>query len=142
MLFRPPSSRRRVRRGANARRGMATVEFAFTAPIVFFMFMAMIEVARFQVLRHSVDEAIYMGARASVVPGATAAVAEQTVRDRISAAGFSGETVNITESVTSVTVEATVPYDTNSWIAPQLFHGVSVTRELTLDREPGAIPED
>ncbi len=123
------------------RRGMATVEFAFTAPIVFFMFMAAIEFARFQVLRHSVDEAIYMGARAGIVPGATSAEIDQTVRDRISAAGFLGETVTVTETTTAVTIQASVPYDLNSWIAGDFFNGVDVARELTLDREPGAIPE-
>lgn len=133
--------KRRGRRADSARRGMATVEFAFTAPIVFLMFMGAIEITRFQVLRHSVDEAIYMGARAGIVPGATSAEIDQTVRDRISAAGFTGESVTVTESPTNVTISASVPYDLNSWIAGDLFSEVDVTREITLDREPGAIPE-
>lgn len=110
------------------------------ASIVFFLFLGMIEVARFHVVRHSLDQAVYMGARAGIIPGATAAEVDQIVRDRLSAAGVISPTVTIAPSVidsstTSVTVRATTPYDQNSWTLPKFFSGVTVVAEMTLDHE-------
>ena len=54
------------------RKGVAAVEFAITAPILFLIFFAMIEFARFNMIRHGIDSAVYEGARRGIVPGATA----------------------------------------------------------------------
>ena len=82
-----PAQRTRRPRRSEDRRGAATVEFALTSFIVFFLFMAMIEFARFHIVRHSMDQAVYMGARVGIVPGATSAEVDQTVRDRLTLAG-------------------------------------------------------
>lgn len=122
------------------RRGTATVEFAFSASIVFFLFLAMVEVGRFHVVRHSMDQAVYMGARTGIVPGATAAEVEQVVADRLSAAGVVNATItvlpNTIDSTTrEVTVTAAAPYDANSWATPKFFGGIDVIASITLDHE-------
>jgi Flp pilus assembly protein TadG len=130
----PPYRRRALRRGT------ATVEFSLAAPIVFMLFLAMIEFTRFHVVRHSIDQAIYMGARTGIVPGATAAEIDQIVRDRLTAAGVRGYTLTITPNVITnttpaVTVRVSAPYQQNSWTLPKFFSGMNVAAEITLDHE-------
>ncbi|QDT68350.1 TadE-like protein [Planctomycetes bacterium MalM25] len=136
------STKRKTRRPRRSedRRGAATVEFALTSFIVFFLFMTMIEFARFHIVRHSMDQAVYMGARVGIVPGATANEVDQTVRDRLTLAGISDATISIspaviTDATTSVTVNATAPFGQNSWATPKFFGGVNVVAEITLDHE-------
>ncbi|TWT95868.1 TadE-like protein [Botrimarina colliarenosi] len=139
----PPTNRRRFRRLGSRRllrAGVVTVEFAICAPIVFFFFLSMIEVSRFHVLRHSLDQAVYLGARVGIVPGATAAEVDQAVRDRLALAGVIDPTVTITPSVlnsatTTVTVRVEAPYEENSWTLPKLFSDIDVIAEMTLDHE-------
>src|SRR5690606_21432947 len=59
------------------RRGAALVEFALTAPLLFFILFASLEFARANMLRNTVEMAAYEGARRGIVPGATA----EDVRD-------------------------------------------------------------
>lgn len=137
---RPPIDRttRRVRRRDRA--GTATVEFSICASVVFFLFLGMIEVARFHIVRHSIDQAVYMGARAGIVPGATADQVDQIVRDRLQSAGVISPSVVVTPNLitadtTAVTVRVSTPYDQNSWALPKYFSGVDVVAEMTLDHE-------
>lgn len=141
MIKRSPSKNRTPCRGRRRdRAGTSTVEFSLCAPIIFFMFLGMIEVSRFHVLRHSIDQAVYMGARTAIVPGATAGEVDTVVRERLQLAGVISPTVTITPSVIttdtqSVTVQVSAPYGDNSWSVPKYFIGVIVAAEMTLDHE-------
>lgn len=131
---------KRRRAAAGSRTGTTTVEFAFCASIVFFLFLTMVEVTRFHVVRHSLDQAVYMGVRTGIVPGASAADINQVVNDRLAAAGVMGATVSVTPAVittdtATVTVRASAPYNANSWTLPKFFDGVDVQSEITLDHE-------
>jgi Flp pilus assembly protein TadG len=135
-----PAARTRRRHAALLRRGVVAVEFAFCASIVFFFFLTMIEVARFHVVRHSLDQAVYAGARVGIVPGATAADVNQSVADRLVAAGVYGATITVTPPVIdaatrTVTVRVAAPYEENSWTLPKFFADVDVVAEMTLDHE-------
>lgn len=134
------SSRTHRRHAALLRRGVVAVEFAFCASIVFFFFLTMIEVARFHIVRHSLDQAVYAGARVGIVPGATAAEVNQSVTDRLASAGVFGATITVTppvinSSTRAVTVRVTAPYDESSWTLPKFFSNVNVVAEMTLDHE-------
>lgn len=138
--FLPTAARTRRRPAPLLRRGVVAVEFAFCASIVFFFFLTMIEVARFHVVRHSLDQAVYAGARVGIVPGATAADVNQSVTDRLAAAGVIGATVTVTPPVinsatSAVTVRVSAPYSANSWTLPKFFANVDVVAEMTLDHE-------
>ena len=61
------SSLRRTRTAA------VVVEFAICAPILFLFFFASLEFSRVNMIRQSVENAVYEGARRGIVPGATAA---------------------------------------------------------------------
>ena len=62
-------SRKRIH---SNRRGAAAVEFAMTAGLAFFFFFAALEFCRVSMMRHTVQNALYEGARIGIVPGATA----------------------------------------------------------------------
>ena len=130
-----PTTQTHRRAATPLRRGVVAVEFAFCASIVFFFFLTMIEVARFQIVRHSLDQAVYAGARVGIVPGATTAEVNQSVTDRLASAGVFGATITVTPpvinaSTRSVTVRVTAPYDENSWTLPKFFANVDVVAEM------------
>jgi len=73
-----------------ARAGAVVTEFAICAPLLFFFFFASLEFSRVNMIRQSVENAVYEGARRGIVPGATAAncqASAQAVLNSISATG-------------------------------------------------------
>ena len=135
-----PTARRKNRRRSTLRRGVATVEFAFSVSIVFMLFMGMIEVTRFHVVRHSLDQAVYAGARIGIVPGATASQVEASVTARLASAGVVNPTITVTpaiinSSTMAITVQASIDCAENSWTLPRFFENQTITAEITLDHE-------
>src|SRR3989304_7544629 len=83
----PPAQPRRRRR---TRAAAVVVEFAICAPILFLFFFASLEFSRVNMIRQSVENAVYEGARRGIVPGATAdncRASALTVLNSISASG-------------------------------------------------------
>jgi Flp pilus assembly protein TadG len=135
-------SRRPIRRAGRAacRSGAVAVEFAICAPILLMFFFASLEFSRVNMIRQSVENAVYEGARRGIVPGATAEncrEAAQVVLNSISArdADIDVTPATITPNTDEVTVTISVPIDTNSWVIPVFFDGRSVTGTMTLKRE-------
>ena len=122
------------------RTAAVVVEFAICAPILFLFFFASLEFSRVNMIRQSVENAVYEGARRGIVPGATAdncRDSAQTVLNSISAAGA---TINVTPTVITkdspeVTVAVSVPVNNNSWVIPVFFAGKSISSTMTLKRE-------
>jgi Flp pilus assembly protein TadG len=54
------------------RRGTAAVEFAMTAPLLFMMIYASVELGHANMVLNATEAACYEGARVGIVPGATA----------------------------------------------------------------------
>ncbi|QDU38971.1 TadE-like protein [Maioricimonas rarisocia] len=128
------------RRAANPRSGATIVEFAITAPVLFLVFFGMIEFARFNMVRHGMDSAVYEGARRGIVPGATEDDVKAKAEEVLGALSMTSVTVTvdpeeITEETTSVTVNVSVPIGSNSWVVPKYFDGVTMSRSCTLKRE-------
>jgi len=122
------------------RHGAVLVEFAIVVPIVFILFFAAIEFSRVAMIRHTVDNAVYEGARAAIVPGATALDAQNETRRVLASVDIVLPSVVVTPAridanTSEVTVRVTVPLNANSFVPPQFFAGRSITRELTLRRE-------
>ncbi|MFG0334360.1 MAG: TadE/TadG family type IV pilus assembly protein [Maioricimonas sp. JB049] len=131
---------RDVRRTAAPRSGTAIVEFAITAPVLFLVFFGMIEFARFNMVRHGMDSAVYEGARCGIVPGATADDVKAKAEEVLGALSMTSVTVTvdpeeITDETESVTVSVSVPVGSNSWVVPKFFDGVALSRSCTLKRE-------
>ena len=122
------------------RMGVVAVEFAITAPILFLVFFAMIEFARFNMIRHGMDSAVYEGARRGIVPGATADDVKSATETILRAVSTTDATVTVvpgvlTPETTQVTVTVEVPFDSNGWVVPSFFEGTTLSRSCTLSRE-------
>jgi Flp pilus assembly protein TadG len=120
--------------------GAVVVEFAICAPILFLFFFASLEFARVNMIRQTIENAIYEGSRRGIVPGATAddcRNAAQAVLNTVSAndAQITVTPAVITPDTTEVTVEVTVPINSNSWVVPFFFKDKSLSNSMTLRRE-------
>jgi Flp pilus assembly protein TadG len=123
-----------------ARDGAVIIEFALCAPILFFFFFAAFEFSRANMIRQSVENACYEGSRRGIVPGATVddcRASAQTVLNSISAnvATITVTPNPITSETTAVTVQISVPLNSNSWVAPFFFADKSIVSSMTMRRE-------
>ncbi len=128
------------RRSVKRRFGAATVEFAICAPVFFFLIFGGIELARTNMIIHSVESAALQGCRRGIIPGATAAQCRQAAQDVLNIAGLRESTITITpstitESTATVSVTIAVPMDKNSYMASKIFFGQTINRTTTLKRE-------
>jgi Flp pilus assembly protein TadG len=122
------------------RRGTVVVEIAICLPLLFFFFFAALEISRVNMIRQTVENAVYEGSRRGVVPGATATDcrnAAQAVLDSVSAndADIEVEPATLGDNVPEVTVSIEVPINSNSWVAPFFFQDRVITSSMTLRKE-------
>ena len=129
-----------INRIAKNRRGTTMVEFAIVAPLLFFFFFAAFEFCRVAMIRHTVDNAVYEGARVGIIPGATSREAEDEAERILTSLGIIDFDIDVTPSTIKsgteeVTVKVKVPLDKNSFVPNQFFGGKEIERELTMARE-------
>ena len=122
------------------RSGVVATEFAITLPIVLLFFFAAFEVCRFSMIVHTVDNAVYEGARRGIIPGATSGQCRNEARRILGALGVRNATVVVTPGTIEtetprVTVDITVPFGQNSFVPLNFFDGMAVRRSLTMTRE-------
>jgi Flp pilus assembly protein TadG len=123
-----------------SRRGAVVVEMALCLPLLFFFFLGALEMSRVNMIRQSVENAVYEGSRRGVVPGATAndcRNAARAVLNSISANDADIDVVpaTLTDNVPEVTVSIEVPINSNSWVVPFFFRDRFVTSSMTLRKE-------
>ena len=131
------------KRSCPARRdrgGAVVLEFALCAPLLFLIFFAALEFTRANMLRQSIENAVYEGARRGIVPGATVdeVVAEaQSVLNAVATrnASVTVSPTVITADTLEVTVSVSVPLNDNAWITPKFLKDRLLTSSLTLARE-------
>jgi Flp pilus assembly protein TadG len=116
------------------------VEMALCLPLLFFFFLGALEMSRVNMIRQSVENAVYEGSRRGVVPGATAndcRNAARAVLNSISANDADIDVVpaTLTDNVPEVTVSVEVPINSNSWVVPFFFRDRFVTSSMTLRKE-------
>ena len=131
---------RQSRATRRQRRGAALVEFAITAPIIFAIFFAGFEFCRMNIVRHSIDNAAYEGARRAIIPGATANDAVEAATPVLAVVSIRNPEITVDPPVISTTTEAVtvtiaVPYNSNSWVPPLFFRDKVLTGTCTLTRE-------
>ena len=122
------------------RSGAVTVETAVIFPVVVLFFFAQFELVRLNNIRNSVYMAAYEGARAGIVPGATASDCQNSANTILNAVSAMNSTVTvtpgtITDDTEEVTVVVSVPLDNNSWTTPLYAPGKTLTASVTLTRE-------
>ena len=125
----------------SCRRGVAAVEFALVAPILFLFLCGSIEFARLNMLRNSLENAAYEGARRAIIPGGTAAAATTNAKAALSAIGVTTGQVSVSPSVilastTNITVTVSLPLKDAGWIFYFSSSSSTMTRSVTLKREP------
>lgn len=130
-----------IQRRIAAPRGATSVEFAFTAPILFFLAMGAVEFSRAYVIYHTCEIAAAEGAREGILPGATAADCQAAATRELAIIGVSDYEVavsptEILPSTETVSVTTRVPMTmANGYILPQFFLGRTITKTITLPRE-------
>lgn len=121
------------------RRGAVAVEMALTLPILLLLLFAVIEIGRANMVRHAAESAAYEGARAGILPGATAEEARDAARRILDTVGVTNFQMTVTPDPISgnaeqVEVSIRVPLDQNM-TAARLVSGLEFTGECTLSRE-------
>jgi Flp pilus assembly protein TadG len=116
------------------------VEFAITAPVFFLFLLAAFEFGWMNVMRHTADNAAYEGARAAMVPGATATDGTNKANSILKIVGARSAKVTITPtSITPTTKDVTVvvdiPMNKNGLIVPRFSTKSVIHAESTLKTE-------
>jgi len=130
------SSQRSTRR----RRGVVAVEMAITVGLVFFFFFAALELCRVSMMRHTVEHALYEGARQGIVPGATATDVQTKAQGVMRTIGIRTAAIDVTPSVIDnstpeVSVRIRMPLDQNLFAPAFFFRGLTLDRTFVIQRE-------
>lgn len=135
------NSRSHSKRHGQRRRGVTTVETALVGSLLFLVLFAGIEISRVNVIRNTIENAAYEGARTGMISGATNAECVAAAQSYLDMIGIGTSTITVTPAVLDdaakdVTVTVGVTLDgTNGYIFPKFFLGKTVTSTITLPRE-------
>jgi Flp pilus assembly protein TadG len=128
------------KRRKTARQGAVAVEMAITSGLVFFFFFASLEFCRVAMMRHTVEHALYEGARQGIIPGATVGEVETKARSVLRTIGVGSANVTVTPAVLDnstreVSVRIQMPLDQNLFAPAFFFRGKSIDRTFVMQRE-------
>lgn len=131
---------RQRKHNQDTRRGVATVEFAMTAPVLFLMLYAALELGHANMVYNAVEAACYEGARVGIVPGASAAECQSAAQRILDLSNVRGARVTVTPANLNITtdtirVNIAVPYAGTAIIPPTFTRLLNVNRRCELVRE-------
>ncbi len=131
---------KRGKNNKNMRSGVATVEFAMTAPILFLMLYAALELGHANMVYNAVEAACYEGARVGIVPGASALECQTAAQRILDLSNIQGATVRVTPAnlntnTQTVQVNIALPYAGTAIIPPTFTRLLNVSRQCELVRE-------
>lgn len=132
------------------RRGVATVEFALTVPILFLVVFGLVEIGRGLMVEQLLSNAARDGARSAILGGATVADVETEVNSYLSGSEVTGTTITVTPNPLTaaqggdpVTVSVSVPYSSISWLpTPRYLSGIVLESSVTMRREVFTTPPE
>jgi Flp pilus assembly protein TadG len=132
--------RRRRHTARRRRSGAVIVEFAICVPILFLFFFAALEFSRVNMIRQTIENATYEGSRRGIVPGATAADCRTAAQLVLNTVATNNAQITVTPNVitpetSQITVEISVPVDSNSWVIPFFFKNKTLSNSMTMQRE-------
>ncbi len=134
------NSSRRLRFIRSARLGAVTVELALTISLAFFFFFAALELSRVAMLRHTIENAVYEGARVGALPGGSSNEVKDEVRRVLRIVGVrnsdittSPETIAI--DTPDIEVSVRVPLAGNLYFPPLFFQNKVLERTFRMQRE-------
>ena len=125
---------------ATQRRGATAVEFAMTVPILFLFVFGTFELGRGNMMKNTCESAAYEAARIAIVPGSTAAEAEEAARNVLATSGILNATVDIqpadlTVDTVSVVVTVEANFQANSLMPSNFLEGAAFESVCELNRE-------
>ena len=132
-----------LRQDVPNRTAAVTVELALTIGLAFFFFFAAFEFCRVSMLRHTIETAVYEGARAAIVPGGTKQDVQDKVKFTLKTVGIRNSSTKVTpETLTlntpTVTVQVEVPIKGNMYLPPMFFKDNTLRRSIDMQRETPA----
>ena len=127
----PARRLRRTRRFARGqRRGVALVEFAVVASLLFLLILGMFEFGRMVMVQQFLTNASRAGARRGILEHTTESDVQTIVTDYLSSSAIPGATVTVSPDQLStvgfgdpVSVTVSVPFDHVSWLPASRFLG-------------------
>jgi Flp pilus assembly protein TadG len=122
------------------RRGTAAVEFAMTAPLLFMMIYASVELGHANMVLNATEAACYEGARVGIVPGATADECRAAAATILQISGIRGATIQVAPAdlntnSNTVRVDIAVPYVSTAIMPATFTRGLNIRRSCELIRE-------
>ncbi len=128
-----------------ARRGVAAVEFAVVAPVLFLLVAGIIEFGRAMMVESILANAAQRSARVGVLNGAQTSDVSSTINSELATGGISGATTVVTPDPPSkaytgqdVTVAVSVKFSQVSWLPlPWFLKNTTLRSTATLQRELG-----
>ena len=125
---------------AKKRLGAATVEVAFTLPILLLIVFAGWEVCRINTIQNTMENAAYEAARESMLPGANIDRVQARADAVLAALAINGSDVTmdpqtINQTTDDVTITITAPVAENSLGVMKFFTNANLSTSMTLSRE-------
>ena len=122
------------------RRGATAIETALAAPLLFLVFFAGLEFARANMVRNVTENAALEGARAGILPGATAQDCIDKANAELIKLDINGASVGVVPAVigpstSQVAVTVSVPLSQNSMPLSKFVIGKTLVQSITLVRE-------
>ena len=122
------------------RDGNVTVEMAICLPILFLILFGAFEFSRMNMLRHSIDNAAYEGARRGIIPGASASECQAAAAKVLQAVNAKNYTITVTpnsisDATTQLTVAVQVPLNSNSYVTQRFLANKILSASSTKSRE-------
>lgn len=132
--------------GQRCRRGVAAVEFAVVAPVLFLFVLGLIELSRGLMVQSLLGNAARTGVRIGVVDGTTTSQITTVVTNVLSSQGVSGAstTVEVNDAVVDastansgdeITVLVSVPVSSVTWLPVPAYLKGSISAQYTMRRE-------
>tara|TARA_R110002049_G_scaffold27321_2_gene94076 strand:- start:184058 stop:184513 length:456 start_codon:yes stop_codon:yes gene_type:complete len=128
-----------------ARKGAASVEFAFCLPVLFFLTFGTIDVCTMLFLNETASLAAYEGARRGVGRGYTNADSTARIVEFLDERGITYNAGNVVsysspgfdgaDTLEHVTVTVTIPCDGNLILPSEMIGDLVVTGEVTMRKE-------
>ena len=122
------------------RQGVTAVEFALTFPLLLILVFGSLEFSRANMIRNMCENAALEGARAGMIPGATAQDCIDASNELLDIIGIQNATVtidptSITPTTEDVEVTVTIPLADNSLPMSKFVLGTTMSQTAQLPRE-------
>lgn len=127
-----------MRMSNHPRRGVAAVEFAVIAPLLFLLILGIAEFGRMMMVQQILTNGAREGARKAVLPSASPADGASAVASYLANAGIQGSTCQATQNGEAVTVTVQVPYVRVTWLpsgALQWLKDTTLTARVVMRKE-------